>query len=269
MDKYKIFNEGLKSSFNDYQAIIGVNVAKDFHYGLCFADVSHILSYYEEHGILISKVRSLNEERNAILERKIGESSANYLYVNEPEIIFDKKVLKELDLSNGLDSINSEQTFICDIIKYADKEIDCGIDPNGHQITKKYDGKESLDYILFDKGWKNKLDYDSIIVFCVEQNKKEYIDYFVKNIKNLDLTDALTRAASILNMDIADYIMEREDIHSILPSMMTNEVGVSAKTKLLREAIKDPLKMISDIHQHIQYENQGLLERRQRYEYER
>ena len=76
------------------------------------------------------------------------------LHINDIHLggVVHKKVLKELDKENGLDQL-FKTSFICDIIYYRNREIDCGFKLDGTKNIKTFDYKETLDYLLYEKRW--------------------------------------------------------------------------------------------------------------------
>lgn len=267
MKNYKLFFEGFKSNFNDYQAKIGINEADNPAYGLCFAEGWKILDYYQDHGFLISEVRKVEgyEFEQAQLDRKIGEASSLKIDLSEPEIVFDKKILKELDKEDALNQIYSKTNFICDIIHYRNKEIDCGFKLNGTKNIKTFNYKETLDYLLYEKEWLKDIEWEDVAEFCVKENDIEMLKELKDIVKNIDYTSALKEAYSTNNKEIKNYIINNKNIYSIFDAAKEN--NELTKWEIIMKMTEHPIKSVLSMIKHNEIEKNKYFFKRLDYEF--
>lgn len=248
MKKYKLFNEGLRSTFGNYVATVGLNKAENEYMGLCYADGKKIMDYYLDHGILITQVvpKNKDDERPATIPEKIGEYDAPEIYISEPEIVFNKKVLKNLDQQNGLNNLN-RTGFIKDLIYYENKEIDCGYRRNGEHNIKSFNGYESFDYLMFDKKWIESVDLEEICRYCTEIGKIDFLKYINEKVNNIDLTETVIEGLKQNNLDVVNYVVESEKHYSPISVALNPVSNIYDKLRMSLQVLKHPIKSYKEI----------------------
>lgn len=270
MKKYKLFNEEMRSTFGGggYYAKIGINEADNPFHELSYATGDKILDYYQGHGFLISEVNSVSgyEEHRAILPSRLGEYSCQAIEVSESRILYDESVLRELDAYQGLEYLEPTG-FICDIIAIGNREIDCGNNIDGSRIYKSFNPYATIDFLMYEKLWVNKVDFEEIAEFCAKENQLDFLKYLNKIVTNIDLSKALEVAQSINNKDIVNYIVQSDHIYSIIPSLQSEHVDRLDKFELACKLLKEPIKTIRNILAHKKIETEKFPMGRKDYEF--
>ena len=269
MKKYKLFNEAMRSTCGDgFYAKIGLNKAENYAQELSYATGEKILDYYQGHGFLISEVIAATgfKEHKAILTSRIGEYSCQVIQVSEPRILYDKSVLKELDEYRGLEYLEPTR-FICDIIINGNRKIDCGYNIDGSRLYKSFDPYETIDFLMYDKKWINKVNFEEIAEFCAKENQLEFLKYLNKIVTNIDLTKALEIAQSVNNREIVNYIFQSDSVYSIIPSLQSSNINIYDKFQLSCKLLKEPIKTIKNISAHNKIETEKFPLGRKDYEF--
>lgn len=270
MKKYKLFNEAMRSTFGGggYYAKIGINEADDPYHELSYATGDKILDYYQGHGFLISEVTSVSgyEEHRAILPSRTGEYSCQAIEVSEPRILYDKDVLEELDVYNGLEYLEPTG-FICDIIANGNRKIDCGKSIDGSRIYKSFNPYETIDFLMYEKLWINRVNFEEISEFCAKENQLGFLKYMNGIVDNIDLSKALEIAYSVNNRDIVNYIAQTDCLYSIIPSLQSKNINTFDKFQLTCKLLKEPIKTIRNISAHKKIETEKFPMGRKDYEF--
>ena len=247
MKQYKLFHEGLKSTFGNYTAVVGLNKAEYKYMGLCYADGNKIMDYYLDHGILITQVipKNKDEERKAIIPEKVGEYDAPEIIISEPEIVFDKKILQILDKQNGLKNLD-RTNFIKDLIFYSNKEINCGYKKDGNINIKSFNGYESFNYLMFDKKWINDADLEEICRYCIKIGNDDFFKYINDKINNIDLTDAIMEGIKQNNKNIVKDIMNSNKHYSSISVLLNSDTNKYDKFQMILQLLKNPIRAYNE-----------------------